>query len=227
MAFVLLIIIAVVALVIWSKSAAKSAKAKYLHAHNNALVERFSGKYSKPSWWDWKEKAMTARVKELVRPLVYKSGFSPVAVALWLDGDETWEDLLTFMAHAERVGFKQAEQIALLPDFALSALNVDLFNEHSLTDKNVLLYLIAATKQRNQQNNVDVTDIPYKLVEDYIVSRGGAMDEENREYYPCFYYEFDYRSVMRNVQFVEGCSPTSITVYDNAPDPYRSFHPAW
>ncbi|HAJ04417.1 MULTISPECIES: hypothetical protein [unclassified Brevundimonas] len=227
MAIVIIIIIAVVAFVIWSKGAAKSAKMKYLQAHNNAFVERFAGKYSKPSWWDWKDKAMTARVKDIVRPLVSKSGFSPVAVALWLDGDETWEDLLTFMAHAERAGFKQVEQIALLPDFALSALNVDLFNEKNLTDKNILLYLIAATKQRNQQNNVDVTDIPYKLVEEYIVSRGGAMDEEVREFYPCFNYEFDYRSVMRSVAFVEGCSPTSITVYDNAPDPYRSFHPSY
>lgn len=227
MAIILFLIIAVVVFVMWSKAAAKTARANYLQAHNNALVERFSGKYSKPSWWDWKDKAMVARVKEMVRPLVYKSGFSSVAVALWLDGDETWEDFLTFMAHAERVGFNQVEQIALLPDFALSALTVDLFNEHNLSDKNVLLYLIAATKQRNQQNNVDVTDIPYEIVEEYIVSRGGAMDEEMREYYPCFHYDFDYRSVMRTVAFVEGCSPTSITVYDNAPDPYRSFHPAY
>lgn len=227
MGFAVLLVLAVVAFVIWSKGSAKATRAKYLQAHNDALVERFAGRYSKPSWWDWKDKEAVARVRSVVRPIVQKSGLSSSAVLLWLDGDETWEDLLTFMSHAEKAGFKKSEQVALLPDFALSVLNVDLFGEKTPTDKNIRLYLIAATKQRNQQNNVDITDIPYELVEEYIVSRGGAMDEEMREYYPCFSYAFDYRSIKRNVEFVERCSPTSITVYDNAPDPYRSFHPAW
>lgn len=227
MIFVVVIVIAIAAFVMWSKAGAKSAKAKYLQAHNNALVERMQGKYSKPSWWDWKDRATVNHVKGIVKPLIHGSGLSPVAMEEWLEADETFEDLLTFMAHAERAGFKQAEQIALLPEFALSNLKVDLFNEPNILDKNILLYLIGATKHRNQQNAVDMPDISAQAVEDYLVARGATFDEEMREYYPCFYYDFDYRSVTRNVQFVEGCNPTSITVYDNSPNPYLSFHPAY
>lgn len=225
MGIVVVIIIAVVGFFMWSNSAAKTTRAKYVFARSNALAERFQGYESQPTWWNWRDESMRAAVKNATAPIIAKSGLSPAAVQLWLDADETWEDFLTFMDHAEKIGFKRIEQVVLLEDFAMDALREDVSSEQTIRDKNVLLYLVAGTKQRQQQNVVDVDDLSYRVVEEYLVRRGATVDDEVPEGHRYYDYAFDYRSSRPVLNLDLGMNNARLFIYDNSPDPYRSFRP--
>lgn len=214
MAILIILIIAVVAFVMWSKFAAQSSRTKYLQAHNNALAQRFERRKSHPTWWDDRDAVMLSTVKQTVSPLLAKSGFSPAAVQLWLEADETMEDFLTFMAHAEKVGFKRAEQIALLTEFALSALNVDLFNAKTPQDKNVLLYILGGVKAANQQTFVNIDDLSPRVVADYLVQRGATVDEEVPEGHRFYEYEFEYRALRHSLSMQIGLDRAELIVFD-------------
>lgn len=157
---------------------------------------------------------MLSTVNRMVSPLVAKSGFSAAAVQLWLEADETMEDFLMFLAHAEKVGFTKAEQIALLPEFAMSALNVDLFNARTPQDKNVLLYILGGTKAANQQTFVNIDDLSPRVVADYLVQRGATVDEEVPEGHRFYEYGFDYRGLRHSLSMQIGLDRAELVVFD-------------
>lgn len=218
MAFVIFLIIVVVAFVFWSKKAAKSTGRKYQFALHNALADRLQGFESEPSWWDWRNEKMHKLVVDTVAPLKQKSGFSLAAVELWLDASETWEDLKCFMSHAEKMGFSQIEQVALTYDFANEVLARDLAEEVSFFDKNILLYLVAAAKQRRGQNDIRVPDITPAALVSFFMARGATVEGDVPKGAGYYEYGFEFRSAIRaatmEVTPVVNDSGTRVAVYD-------------
>lgn len=218
MAFIIFLILAVVAFIWWSKNGAKSTGRKYQFAFHNTLADRLQGLEGEPSWWDWRNDKMRNLVADTVAPLKTKSGFSLAAVELWLDASETWEDLKCFMSHAEKVGFGQIEQVALTYDFANEILARDLAGEVSFFDKNILLYLVAATKQSRGQNDIRVPDITPAALASFFMARGASIEGNEPKGTGYYDYGFEFRSAIRTATMevtpVVNDRGTRVAVYD-------------
>lgn len=191
MAIVFVIALAVAAFWFWSVNSAKKQGRKFLTAVIRSIEDQVRNTPRLPSWH--KDERMRDHLAKSLAPFPSQSSpYDPEVVREWLDASLTQDDILTFMHHAERVGFSPIEQIALAPDAAKAFLAQDLVKAPTIVDKMIMLQLVAATKTEHGQTILTLNKFAYPLVHRFFLDFGATDDRDDEAGYEPMYLNCDF-----------------------------------
>lgn len=168
---------------------AKTTKRKYVALIQITMAERYKDIAKQPSWHD--DKAVYQAFERSLSPIAMTSGYNPEAVKAWLEASGTKEDIATFLHNAEAIGLKQPEQIVLAQDFAGGLLILDLMEESSKENKDILLNFIVTIKDQGG-GSVSLHKSGYSMerLKAYFKDRGGVREGEGEYWTITMFYSF-------------------------------------
>lgn len=205
MAIVFLIVLAVAAFWFWSVNGAKKQRKRFLIAVARSIEDQVRNTPRLPSWH--RSDQMRDLLAESLAPVPSQlSPFDPAVVKQWLDASLTWDDIFTFMHHAENAGFSPIEQIALAPDAAKAFLAQDLAKASTIVDKMIMLHLVTATKVQSGQELLKLEAFSYPLVQRFFLDFG-AKDDATEEF-EAYYWNCEF-------PFRDGTFPADLEVSDD------------
>lgn len=199
--------IAVAALWLWSVNGAKNSRNKVLTAVVRTIEDQVRNTPRLPSWH--RDRQMTDLLERSLTPIPAQSSpFNPEIVREWLGSSLTRDDMLTFMHHAEALGFSQAEQVALAPEAAKAFLAQDLVKAPTIVDKMIMLRLVAATKTEHGQTILTLNEFAYPLVRRFFLDFGATDDRDDEADYEPMYLNCDF-------PFRDGTFSSSLELVDD------------
>lgn len=191
MGIALLIVAAIAAFWFWSVNGAKKAKRRLALAFVRTVADQVKNTPRVPSWD--RDKQMQQLLQNALAAVPSRaSPYDPEVVKEWLEASLTQDDIYTFMHHAEAVGFRPAEQIALASDAALAFLNQDLMKAVQPLDKMIFLRLVTGSKKLHGQVIYDLNEFTYHVVEKFFLEYGGENDRDD---------EYDFGPTMISCDF--------------------------